>query len=173
MAGFQASSAIRECSPRARVVHAAHRHVRERQGAGAPCAARRDRWPPGRLPAIGRWLRLALGLWIAFACGAVSAADPDFRILSPAQDETVLDNTGTVQVRLEIPASLAGSRIVLLLDGKEVAADLASAFTLEGVERGRHTLVARALPPGASVAVESPPIDFDMFQASALFPSRN
>ena len=112
----------------------------------------------------------------AIVVGGVHAGGYDtLRIVAPAHDATVHDNSGNVTVTVAISPRLraeAGERLALLLDGKVVASGAEPRFVLADVERGAHTLQVRVTAAdGADVQV-SPPATFYMWRASRLFPGR-
>lgn len=80
------------------------------------------------------------------ASASLSATYTQFAISSPTQDETIRDNNGTISVDISIDPPLnqrAGHRILLLLDGNAVSQPVENtAFTLNNVDRGSHTLTA-------------------------------
>jgi hypothetical protein len=97
----------------------------------------------------------------------------EIAIVQPADDETVHDNLGNVTVQVAVSPGLAqGNRIVLLLDGQPVAQGAATGFALSGIERGSHALQAQVVGSGGATLAASPPVNFHMWQASKLFPSR-
>lgn len=69
-----------------------------------------------------------------------------FAISSPKNDDTVRENNGMLNVDLEIEPSLRtkeGHKVTILLDGKAVAKpSSATSFTLDGLDRGEHTIAA-------------------------------
>jgi hypothetical protein len=123
----------------------------------------------------GRWAAAAcLALSVAFASAAPAQEDSvTVTILSPANGETVHDNDGNVAVRLEAGGAGASSRIRVLLDGRPYGPDLARAsFTLQGIERGEHTLQAQLIDQTGKEIASSNTVKFHMWRASALFPGR-
>ncbi|MGH8695707.1 MAG: hypothetical protein ACREVS_04480 [Burkholderiales bacterium] len=94
-------------------------------------------------------------------------------IVQPANEETVHDNQGNVVVQVTASPTLApGDRVALLLDGRTVAQQMGTTFTLSGVERGTHTLHAQVVDANGATLATSPPVTFYMWQASRLFPGR-
>lgn len=96
-------------------------------------------------------------------------------ITSPADEETVHDNTGRVPVAVTLDGDAlpTGGAIRVLLDGAPLGpARTTATFALEGVERGEHTLQVQLLDASGNVAASSPTVKFYMWQASKLFPGR-
>jgi hypothetical protein len=98
-------------------------------------------------------------------------------IVSPANEETVHDNTGrlTVALTVEDGGALAQGRAALrvLLDGAPFGAEQRGrSFGLEGIERGTHTLQIELVDRDGKTLAASAPVTFHMWQASALFPAR-
>lgn len=115
-----------------------------------------------------------------FATGGAHAADlpqryQRFAITQPKDGVTVFSNPGHVDVRVAIePAAelAAGERLVLLLDGQEVAQVRGQEIVLDNVNRGTHELRARIVDSDGATIAEAPPVTFHMWQASRNFPSR-
>ncbi|MGP1677714.1 MAG: hypothetical protein ACTS6J_11215 [Burkholderiales bacterium] len=96
-------------------------------------------------------------------------------VVQPANDATVFDNGGNVDVTVAISPALrtdAGDRITLLLDRRPTLVHSATQFKLNGVARGEHTLEARVTDGRGNTLLASKPVKFHMWQASRLFPSR-
>jgi hypothetical protein len=97
------------------------------------------------------------------------------RIVAPGQDATVHDNRGNVAVVVSASPPLdvaAGDRIVLLMDGRTVAKGPEAHFVLTEVDRGVHTVQAQVTSADGRILAASPPVTFDMWRASRLFPAR-
>mgnify|MGYP002622190189 CR=1 FL=1 len=106
---------------------------------------------------------------LAFAAAAAAA---QISIVSPKPKETVHNNQGEVTVH--VAADLApGQQVRLLVDGESVAQGRGSSFNLSGIHRGTHQLTAQVIDAGGTVLAESQPVEFYMWQASRLFPSRS
>jgi hypothetical protein len=108
---------------------------------------------------------------LALVAGSGLAAN--IAITSPAQEETVHDNSGKVTVTVDaVPGPR--ERVRLLIDGKPAAPDSRrGTFALSGIDRGEHRLQAQLLDADDRVVAESAPVTFYMWQASSQFPSRN
>lgn len=106
------------------------------------------------------------------------AAEPGPRytrveVTLPENDATIIDNTGQVEVEVEVVPALEsrlGDRILILLDGQlQGGPRVTPRLTLESVDRGTHTLQAQVTDAGGEVLVASEPVTFHMRQASVLF----
>jgi hypothetical protein len=137
-------------------------------------------------PAIGAAFLLgfaacALLLPSAQAAGleAVYGAAPEpeqgqIAILYPTDGSTVFDNNGEVGVQIALsprPGFPSGGRIELFLDGRPVPLR-GGAIALAGIDRGWHRLEARIVAADGSIAAKAEPVNFYMWQASRLFPTR-
>jgi hypothetical protein len=121
------------------------------------------------------WRFVALACVVALCGFAYARAYDAVRIVSPAEDETVHDNSGNVAVTVSVSPPLdvkAGDRILLLLDGRAVASGGMTRFELKGVERGTHDLQAQVAAPDGSILGASTIVAFHMWRASRLFPGR-
>lgn len=96
----------------------------------------------------------------------------DFEILRPAQDETIPNTGGQVDVNLRLsPALRPGHSIFLYLDGRLLEGLPTDAIdvTLTEVSRGTHTLVAVITGPTGRLQ-ESAPVQFHVRQTSVAQP---
>ena len=76
-------------------------------------------------------------------------------ITAPVQDEVIWDNNGVVAVDVNIRPPLRtaqGHHFTLLLDGKKVTDFTDPPYTLQGVDRGTHTLQVEVLDGGRALA---------------------
>ncbi|QBQ53319.1 DUF4124 domain-containing protein [Nitrosococcus wardiae] len=102
-------------------------------------------------------------------------AVPSYRvsIVTPENDATVRENTGRVEVALQVSPPLdADSNYTLqfLLDGQPVGQTSTSlTYTLTNVDRGTHTLQAKLLAPSGVSIAQSETITFHMRRISILF----
>ena len=95
-------------------------------------------------------------------------------ITSPANDEAVRENAGNVTVNVAMQPSLRpGDQVVLLLDGREVAAGAQATFMLENVDRGTHQLRAVVRARDGSILKNSQAITFHLLRHSALHRTPN
>lgn len=95
------------------------------------------------------------------------------RIVSPAPDETIHDNTGTVNVVLALeppPGPEAKLSIRVYLDGAPLPElQTTASFALHDLDRGSHTLQVEALGPRGEVLATSGSTSFQLWQASGIF----
>jgi hypothetical protein len=92
-------------------------------------------------------------------------------IMRPSQDETLRDNSGEVDVEMNVRPGLLngeGHQIVLLLDGAVVHTGDVMDIQLQGVNRGSHTLTAHIVDDQGTTLITSPPVTFHLKQASVL-----
>jgi len=67
----------------------------------------------------------------------------NFSIISPANDQTIRNNSGDFQVAIDIRPRLSkGHMLKLEVDGKVVQSSQSSLISLANIDRGSHTLVA-------------------------------
>jgi len=94
-------------------------------------------------------------------------------ITRPAPEENIHDNQGIVEVTVKLDPELVtakGHRIQLLLDGKvRGAPSPAVGQSLEGVDRGEHTVAAQVLDRNDQVLITSTPVVFYLKHYSPLF----
>jgi hypothetical protein len=116
-----------------------------------------------------RSLRNTLAMAAAIAWSGVAMAEA--RVVSPAIDETVHSNTGSIRVVVaDVPRGL---QLQPLLDGEAVSEPVAaSAFDLSGVTRGTHELTVRLLDADGREVMRTSPVTFHVWQASRLFRNR-
>jgi len=87
-----------------------------------------------------------------------------FTITAPVQDEIIWDNNGVVAVDVDIQPPLRtaqGHHFTLLLDGQKVTDFTDTHYTLQGVDRGTHTLRVEVLDGGKALA-ESQTVEFHL-----------
>jgi hypothetical protein len=115
------------------------------------------------------WLRKTLTVAAAMAWAGMAMAEA--RIVSPAIDEMVHSNTGSIRVIVQdVPRGL---QLQPVLDGEAVSEPVADpAFDLRGVTRGTHELSVRLLDAGGREVHRTSPVTFHVWQASRLFRQR-
>lgn len=98
------------------------------------------------------------------------------RILSPSPDDTIWDNSGTINVQIETQPSLnteAGDRIVVYVDGKQTGDPAAStSASATGIERGTHQVGAAVLTSEGTTAIQSETITVHLKRHSLHSPAR-
>jgi len=85
-------------------------------------------------------------------------------ITAPVQDEVIWDNNGVVAVDVDIQPPLRtaqGHHFTLLLDGQKVKDFTDTPYTLQGIDRGTHTLQVEVLDGGKTLA-ESQIVEFHL-----------
>lgn len=96
------------------------------------------------------------------------------RIVSPAQDDTVRDNSGNVAVSAALKPALnkaAGDRLQFYLDGQTEGKPRSGGRTvLQGLDRGAHTLEAAVIDRSGKELKRSPAIRFYLHRQSVNFP---
>ncbi len=101
-----------------------------------------------------------------------SVAYEQLAITRPAAEENIHDNQGIVEVTVKLDPELVTAkdhRIQLLLDGKAMGAPSpAIGQSLEGVERGKHTVAAQVLDQNDQVLITSEPVVFYMKRQSPM-----
>lgn len=115
--------------------------------------------------------RLRNTLAVAAAMTLVGAATAEVRVVSPAIDETVHSNTGSIRVIMEdVPRGL---QLQPVLDGAVTSEPVAdSVFYLRGVTRGTHELTVKLLDASGREVGQTSPVTFHVWQASRLFRHR-
>ena len=90
------------------------------------------------------------------------------RVVSPAVDETVHSNTGSIRVVVQdVPRGL---QLQPALDGAVVSEPVAdSVFYLRDVTRGTHELTVKLLDADGREVMRTSPVTFHVWQASRLF----
>ena len=89
-----------------------------------------------------------------------------FAIVSPSNDATVRNNSGIIQVALDIRPKLnEGDQIKLEIDGVAVESPGSSIITLSNVDRGTHTLVAYIVGAKGKVVATTSAITIHMHRA--------
>lgn len=97
----------------------------------------------------------------------------EFEIWRPAEQETVVNTGGMVEVRLRFePALQSGHRVILFLDGQAVP-DFppdGTEITLENIARGTHTVSAAIQDERGKRIKQAPQITFEVRQESIAQP---
>lgn len=91
-------------------------------------------------------------------------------LVSPANEDTLRDNSGTVAVKISLAPPLdiqAGHKLVLVLDQKSAAEAQATEVSLKDVERGTHTLKVQVTDAKGLLLKESPEVTFQLHRGSA------
>lgn len=89
-------------------------------------------------------------------------------IVEPANDAQIRENTGNINVSVVVePGGLgAGDRLVLLMDGQQVAEGQGqqTSFSLENIDRGTHQLKAVVRGHDGKTVHSSPSVTFHMLR---------
>ena len=95
-----------------------------------------------------------------------------FEIAQPENDETIRSNEGAVTVSLTLSPTLAeGDAIQVFIDGNKLGGDVKSTqFTLNGLNRGTHSLQAKIVDADGNTLNSAPSINFHLRQASIIKP---
>lgn len=94
---------------------------------------------------------------------------PTFRISQPSAEQTLRDNSGTLDIALDVePRIKRGHFLELFLDGTSVEGipRATTRFTIGGVVRGEHTLRAALVDGAGNVVAETPTVRFFVMQTS-------
>jgi hypothetical protein len=97
----------------------------------------------------------------------------DFEIWKPAEGETFTNTSGAVNVSIRLNPQLdAGHTLALYLDGRlvEGSPENATEYSLAGVPRGEHTVVARIMDTNGQQVTTSGTVRFTVRQESTAQP---
>ena len=98
-----------------------------------------------------------------------------FELTSPSPDQTLRDNTGTFTVDFALDPPLQaerGHRLIVLLDGAAQPPAEGSSLTLQGVDRGTHSLQGQIVDGRGQVLMRSAAIQVHLHRQSVLLPNR-
>jgi len=101
-----------------------------------------------------------------------NAPDYNIAILSPANDQTFWENSGTVEVQIQVEPVLnenRGDLIKVLLDGQQ-AGDLQNntLITLTNLDRGSHSLKVAVVSKNDELLASSEQISFQLHRRSII-----
>jgi len=92
-------------------------------------------------------------------------------ILSPQAEQVLWFDGSAVRVSVQVsPALAAGDRVVIEMNGRQVASGQGSSFSLEEVFRGSHTLRASIVDAQGNTLRVSEPVTFHMKRHSVNKP---
>ena len=97
-----------------------------------------------------------------------------FRISQPSAEQTLRDNSGTLDIALDVqPRIKRGHSLELFLDGQSVEGipRVTTRFTIGGVVRGQHTLRAVLVNSAGDIMAETPTVRFNVMQTSIQNPA--
>ena len=93
-------------------------------------------------------------------------------IATPANDETIRDNTGNINVSIKLEPELQvdlGHKLVLYVDGVKLPQELTSTlFQFTNLDRGTHTIHAAVVDSAGKELVSSKPSTFHLKRFSSL-----
>lgn len=101
------------------------------------------------------------------------AAYTRFALVTPAAEENIWDNTGTLAVTFAVEPPLRadrGHQLVLVVDGEARPPVPDSGVVLENVERGSHTLQGQIVDAVGNILMSSEPITVYVHRQSVLAP---
>ena len=91
----------------------------------------------------------------------------NFSIASPANDATIRNNAGSLQVAVDIrPRLLPGHSVQLLVDGKVMAKGKSPILSVSNVDRGSHQLTAQIQSANGQVVKTTAPITVHLHRAT-------
>ncbi|NVK58290.1 MAG: DUF4124 domain-containing protein [Alteromonadaceae bacterium] len=93
---------------------------------------------------------------------------PQLEILSPAEEATLRNNAGNMQIAVKVSHAKAKGRFALYLDGELIKEQLTGVFHLEGINRGAHTFYIEYADNKGKTLASTPPRTFYLHQASRL-----
>lgn len=93
----------------------------------------------------------------------------DVRITSPADNASIRDNAGNVNVDVKVSPSLrSGDKVELKLNGQSIAGGKKTSFALTGMDRGTHSLQAVIKDSAGKVVASSQSVTFTLQRRSAI-----
>ena len=100
----------------------------------------------------------------------------EISITSPADESTIRDNAGALEVTISLtPALLPDHKLVLLVDGVKKDESTSGTFALTDLERGAHTLTAQVQDAEGEALISAKPVTVYLHRASGFhnIPSPN
>ena len=98
-------------------------------------------------------------------------------ITAPANEATIRENSGKVEINVAIEPSLqtqAGHKVLVTMDGKAIGDPATTLqYTLDNVDRGTHTLQASILDASGTPLMTSATVTFYLKRHSILFKNNN
>jgi hypothetical protein len=105
---------------------------------------------------------------------AAAVSYTELKVVSPAMEETVRNNNGTLTVTVSLTPELStehGHTIAFLVDGKvKVKNSTSLSKTLTFIERGTHTISAKVKDVNGKTVIASDNVTIHMFRGSKLIP---
>lgn len=102
---------------------------------------------------------------------AVVITYASLNIAAPANDEAIRENSGNVDILVELkPDLMEGHKLTLYLDGKEFADSVTPSFNLTNLDRGTHQLRVAIRDVDGKILLSSPSVIFHLQRASVIRP---
>ncbi|MBL1142535.1 MAG: DUF4124 domain-containing protein [Proteobacteria bacterium] len=96
-----------------------------------------------------------------------------FEVTLPEHDSTIRSNEGIVNISLEMTPELDDKHmIVFFMDGKEVSSGKSLQLSLQGIDRGSHTIAALIENENKKILKRSKQTTFHLRKESKLFKNR-
>lgn len=90
-------------------------------------------------------------------------------IQQPSIEQTIHDNQGNLSVSVAVvPELKQGHRLLLELDGQQIAEQAAPLFQLQNIDRGAHAVSVRILDQNGQTVLASAPVTFYLRRVSKL-----
>jgi len=99
-----------------------------------------------------------------------TAVNTTITIVSPTHEETIRSNEGKFDVTVSVaPKLLRGMLLALFIDGEiKAQPQTSTTFNLEGIYRGEHAIVVKALDQNGKVLASSSPRTIYLHQATLV-----
>ncbi|MDP5146441.1 DUF4124 domain-containing protein [Shewanella sp. ULN5] len=99
-----------------------------------------------------------------------AATETTITIISPTHEETIRSNEGKFDVTVSVaPKLLRGMFLALFIDGEiKAQPQTSTTFHLEGIYRGEHAIVVKALDQNGKVLASSSPRTIYLHQANLV-----
>lgn len=95
----------------------------------------------------------------------------DLKVTSPVNDEVIRENSGNVNIIVELqPNLMVGHSLTLYLDSKEYTNSTSSSFSLTNLDRGTHQLRVAVRDADGKILLSSTSITFHLQRASVMRP---
>ncbi len=93
---------------------------------------------------------------------------PQLEILSPADEATIRNNAGDMQIAAKLTNAESKGRFRLYMDGALITSQSTPLFQLQGINRGAHTFYIEYADNKGKTLASTPPRTFYLHQASRL-----
>jgi len=88
-------------------------------------------------------------------------------IISPKDGESLFDNAGIINIRLNVKPALRarkGDKLILLMDGKQIAESKRNQFNLYDIVPGAHSFVVAIIDKDGKELKRSVPVSITLYQ---------